>query len=206
MEEKKIKEVVVAVPKGKRAEWQDVNGVTTLVLVDEAPAKDERPITERIKTFDDAMNDLGKEHPLVEEYLKVYYAIYDSATNTSALSPDVIAYFKARIIVAALNEGWEPQFTEDEWRYAPYFQLYTQEKIDDMDDDEKSKLLFVGGSANGGAQCGVSYAVSNGAFSDSGTNVGARLAFKSAELAEYAGRQFIDIWSPLVFKTVEIKK
>lgn len=197
MKEKEIKEVVVAVPKGKRAEWQEVNGVTTLVIVDEAPAKDERPITERIKTFDDAMNDLGKEHPLVEEYLKVYYATYDSATNTSALSPDVIAYFKARIIVAALNEGWEPQFTEDEWRYAPYFQLYTQEEIDDMDDDEKSKLLRVGVSAHFGARCG---------FSRSHACFVARLAFKSAELAEYAGRQFIDIWSPLVFKAVEIKK
>lgn len=39
------------------------------------------------------------------------------------------------------------------------------------------QLLYVGGSANGGAQCGLAYAGSNYAFSNSNTRIGARLAF-----------------------------
>lgn len=39
------------------------------------------------------------------------------------------------------------------------------------------KLLSVGGSAADGSRCGLSYADSTGGFSDSGTVVGARLAF-----------------------------
>lgn len=37
------------------------------------------------------------------------------------------------------------------------------------------ELLNVGGNANNGAQCGISYANSNNAFSNSNTNIGARL-------------------------------
>ena len=39
------------------------------------------------------------------------------------------------------------------------------------------ELLNVGGNANNGAQCGVSYANSNNGFSNSRTNIGARLKF-----------------------------
>lgn len=39
------------------------------------------------------------------------------------------------------------------------------------------QLLFVGGHADRGALCGLAFAFSYGAFSDSGTRVGARLAF-----------------------------
>lgn len=37
------------------------------------------------------------------------------------------------------------------------------------------ELLNVGGNANNGAQCGLSYANSNNGFSNSNTNIGARL-------------------------------
>ena len=40
-------EIKIDVPAGKKAEW--VNGVLT--LVDETP-KDNRPVTERVKTFE----------------------------------------------------------------------------------------------------------------------------------------------------------
>ena len=39
------------------------------------------------------------------------------------------------------------------------------------------ELLQVGGNANNGSQCGVAYSNSNNGFSDSGTFIGARLAF-----------------------------
>ena len=39
------------------------------------------------------------------------------------------------------------------------------------------ELLLVGGSALGGSRCGVAFSSSDSGFSDSGTYLGARLAF-----------------------------
>ena len=55
--------IEIEIPEGKVAEWKEINGVTTLVLVDE---KDNRPVTERIKTIEDACNELGEENVLVQ--------------------------------------------------------------------------------------------------------------------------------------------
>lgn len=160
-----------------------------------------KDVTERIKTFDDACDALGDEHPFVTQY-----RLSAGAYKGDPQVEDFIAYLQFRIICAALNEGWEPQFTEDEYRYYPYFYLYTQEEIDRMDEDEKEQLLFVGGLATYGAPCGISYAASHNAFSSSYAVIGARLAFKTRELAKYAGTQFAEIWSAFVFKPVEKKE
>lgn len=40
-----------------------------------------------------------------------------------------------------------------------------------------TELLNVGANANNGSQCGLAYANSNNAFSNSRTNIGARLKF-----------------------------
>jgi len=96
-------------------------------------------IMDRIKTFEDAVKELGEKHPAVCEY----NAIVSAGLETS-MSPDILAYFKLRIITAALNEGWEPQFTVGEYRYWPWFWLYTQEEVNAMTEAERSELLFVG--------------------------------------------------------------
>ena len=95
-----------------------------------AQKADNRPVTERIKTFEDAARAMGINDPEAWE------------DNYSNLEPDILAYFKLRIICAALNEGWKPQFTENEWRYYPWFWLYTQDEIDNMDEDEKKRTLL----------------------------------------------------------------
>ena len=89
----------------------------------EPDAIDNRPVTERIKTFDDAVAALGNQ-----EYVNQYRRIteeHNPPMNETAT--DIITYMKLRIIVAALNEGWEPEFVEDERRWAPWFVLYTNE-------------------------------------------------------------------------------
>lgn len=48
--------IEIEIPSGKKAEW--VNGVLTLV---DEQVKDNRPVTERIKTFEDACKELGKD-------------------------------------------------------------------------------------------------------------------------------------------------
>lgn len=178
-----MKTISIEIPDGKKAEWK--NGVLT--LVDE---KDNRPVTERIKTLSDAANALGALHPFVEELNRVEEA--------DVVSPDLLAYLKLRIIVKALNEGWEPQFTTDEYRWYPWFYLYTQEEIDKMDEAKKKRLVLFGGNAAHGADCGLAFAHSHNAWSDSASNFGSRLALRSEELADYCGKQFADIWADFV--------
>lgn len=157
--------------------------------------KDNRPVTERIKTFNDACEALGEEHRLVQAYRAV--------EGMTALGSDLYAYLKLRIITAALNEGWEPQFTEDEWRYYPWFYLWSAEELANKDEEwkrdhclrscENHRVLF-GGDADSGAAAGFAFAHSLNAPSATGATVGSRLCYKSEELAVYSGKQFIDIW------------
>lgn len=198
-------EIKVSVPDGKKAEWKELNGVTVLTLVDadnnqqSEYVPDPRPVTERIKTFEDACDDLNRRAMAGD---KLANDLMTDLQFNSPRTPDLLAYIQLRIITYALNEGWVPQFTEDEYRYYPYFYLYTQKEIDEMSEDDKAQLLVVGGIAYYGALCGLSSSASAGAFSLSDSGFGARLAFKSSELAKYAGRQFAALWSALVFKPV----
>ena len=141
----------------------EVDGLKTLL-----------PVTERIKTFEDAVTELGATHPLVIQ--------------------DIVAYLRLRIINASLNEGWEPEFRTDEFRWYPWFLLYTQKEIDRMDDEERGRVLGRSYS-NAVAYAGVAYSNTYYASSGSHTNYGTRLCFKTEELAEYAGTQFLKEWS-----------
>lgn len=149
-------------------------------------------IQDRIKTFQDACDELGEGHPFVQAYR-------NWETNGLNNQPDIEAYLKLRIIAAALNEGWEPKFTEDEWRFFPYFVFYTQEEIDKMSEDTKTRVVrrsSYGAYAGGG----VAYAYAYDDSSFTSANSGSRLAFRSRELAEYAGKQFVDIYADFVWK------
>ena len=143
-----MNKIEIEVPEGKRAEW--VNGVLT--LVDEQP----KNVMERIKTFDDAYNELGKEHVLVKDF-----------DNSNPLTHEHAAYLELCIIVTAINEGWKPTFAEGEKRWCPWFEI---------------------------EDGGVSFAYASYDSSDADTSICSRLAFKSEELAKYAGQQFIDIY------------
>lgn len=171
----KTKLISIEVPEGKKVGW--INNVLT--LVDDKP----KDIMERIKTFEDALNELGRNHPLVCQY-----------NNIDDVDFDLSAYLKLRIIVAALNEGWTPKFTEDEYRYYPYFYLYTRDEVERMDEDEKKNLVAFGGSAYHGTYCGLGYVDTNCAFPSSDANYGSRIALKTRELAEYCGKQFKELW------------
>lgn len=150
-----------------------------------------RPITERVKTFEDAMSVLGENNPLVIQYKEIYDNYLENGGDGVK---DIVAYIKLRIIVAALNEGWQPTFSDDEYRYYPWFVFYTKEELDAMDEEERSRVLGRSGyNANAGA--GVAYSVPSGASSSSSACCGGRLCFKNRELAEYAGQQFIAIYA-----------
>lgn len=156
---------------------------------------------EAIRTFDDAFNAVSA---CAESGDKLAKDLIVDLQFNSPRTLDLEAYIKLRIVAYAINEGWQPKFTKDENRYYPWFYLYTQEEIDDMSEKERAErgLLLVGGYANGGSPCGLSFAASSDAFSDSSALIGARLAFYDPWRAAFAGRQFIELYAALNFRAV----
>lgn len=183
MEKEQI--IKIAVPAGKKAEWVD----GFLKLVDNEEAKEKKPVTERVKTFEDACKELGIDAEAIQQQWQ----------DAGITMLDEVAYQKLRIITAALNEGWEPEFKEDEYRYYPYCILYTKAEIEQKDDewkDEHNLQLWRGsGSSAYGANCGLAFAASGDAWSNAAAPLSARLAHKTEELAIYSGKQFTELWA-----------
>lgn len=81
----------------------------------------------------------------------------------------IIAYLKLRIISEALNEGWQPDWTnQGEERFYPCFEYGKSGEF-------KFRCLCIAATAE----------------------VGGMICYKTRDLAEYAGRQFIDIYKEL---------
>lgn len=156
----------------------------------EAQTAANRPITERVKTFEDACRELGEDNHLVEQY-----RVIDENADFTSDGHDIFTYLKLRIIAAALNEGWEPQFTEDEWRWYPWFTLWTEEELSEKSEEWKAARHLISIGDYSGDYAGFAYAYSNNAPSDTGTDFGSRLCFKSEALATYCGQQFIKLWA-----------
>lgn len=186
--EKQVLEIEI--PTGKKAEW--VDGFLKLVDIEQKEQKDNRTITERVKTFEDACKELGEDHKLVQQFKAIEKAIAEDKEAT--------AYFKLGIITAALNEGWEPDFTNDnEYRYYPYLCLWTKEELKEKDEawknDRNLQLWLGGGRSAFGAFCGLASALSSSSWSYADARISARLAHKTEELAIYSGKQFTELWA-----------
>ena len=150
-----------------------------------------KDVKERIKTFEDAVAILGNDNQAVIDY----YTIADKTCME-----DILAFAKLRVIAEALNEGWKPKFDGDECRYYPGFYIFTKEEYEKLDEDENKNCCVVGRSgSSSGAHGGLVYAYAYFASSDSYSYYGSRLAFKTRELGEYYGKQFIDIWADFLF-------
>lgn len=150
-----------------------------------------KEIKERVKTFEDACEVLGNDSQTVADY----YALADAVG-----AEDIIAFAQLRVIAEALNEGWKPVFDGESCRYYPWFYIYSKEEYEKLDDEKKAECRFVGRSSSnsdayGGLVCAYTYNASSG----SGTRSGSLLSFKTRELAEYCGKQFIDIWEKFLF-------
>ena len=152
------------------------------------------PATERVKTYEDAVNELGEDNPIVVA------ASTASWLFPEAVNKDLVAYMKMRVIVAALNDGWEPQFVPGEQRWYPWYELISKEDYEAMSEDEKQERRCVGrSSVDAYAYGGLVFSYAVYASSVSSASVGSRLAFKSEELAKYAGKQFAELFADFCF-------
>lgn len=97
----------------------------------------------------------------------------DFEASCVGLSEDEVAYKMLKVIAEALNEGWTPDWSNGEFdKWHPWF---------DMDDSSSAGRFSFSVSAN----------------LISGSSVGSRLCFKSDELADYAGTQFLELYREL---------
>lgn len=119
-------------------------------------------ITEKIKIFEDALKATGETQ-----------LSFDARTVND--SPDEIAYKKIKVIAIALNDGWKPNWkNDDEYKYYPWFYF---------EDD--------GGS-------GLGLSCDDCGHGGSSSVVGSRLCYKTRWLAEYAGKQFASIYAAMM--------
>ena len=154
----------------------------------EAQTAANRPITERVKTFEDACRELGEDNHLVEQY-----RVIDENADFISDGHDIFTYLKLRIIAAALNEGWKPQFTEDEERW--WFTLWTEKELSEKSDEWKADRHIIStGDYSRDWAAGFAFSTSFDAPSGSGAVFDSHLCFKSEALATYCGQQFIKLW------------
>ena len=85
----------------------------------------------------------------------------------------LIANYQLMVIAEALNEGWTPDWSNGEWdKWYPWFDM----------DASSSAGRFSFYAAVNRYSCSL---------------VGSRLCFKSEELADYAGTQFLELYREL---------
>lgn len=161
-------------------------------LYGDAVEVDNRPVTERIKSFEGALDELEVRAANGDNTAKM---LYDDWHNVTTDSDDLIAFLKLRIVCAALNEGWEPKHTEDEVRYYPWHWLYTQDELNDMREEEKINRCMLPTGEYQTEYAGFGYAYSNHAPSSTLAHLGSRLCLRSDDLAVYCGKQFIKLWA-----------
>ncbi len=114
------------------------------------------PVTERIKTYKDACREL--DIPLIPERCK-------------GMTEDETAYYSLKVIVKALNEGWEPDWSNiNQKKWSPWFNVTDTNPA--------------------GLSCSHTFSP----VSYTSAYFGSRLCFKTEALAKYAGTQFIKLY------------
>ena len=189
----KKENIVNAYAKGDNSVKEMLRTMFPDIKFETAQAAKNRSVTERIKTFEDACRELGEEHPFVKAWNSVYQGCEDWSKDNDIA--DVIAYHKLRIITAALNEGWQPKFTDDEWRWYPWFYLYTEGELAEMDDECKQSHTVIATGDYDTEFAGFAFALSYNAPSNADAYFGSLLCYKSEALADYSSRQFAALWA-----------
>lgn len=145
----------------------------------------------RIKTFEDACEELGEDNPLVEAWESIY-----QGTDEDNDQRDHIAFMKLRIICAALNEGWEPKFSEGEERWYPCFNLYTHKGEEEILREDETGVVSTYSYKTDFA--GISYSDSRYRDGRGVTPISHRLCLRTGALAEYCGKQFLREWMDMI--------
>ena len=144
-------------------------------------------ICERVRMFNEACDEIGEDHEFVRTYAATFLAIKDRHEYQ-----DVLSYLRLRIIVCALNEGWDSRQDMDKNGYGPHYMLLDNEEYKTLSTFDKEMCVELWVDADGvpqHAKVGVCKLCPGNA-----------LAIRTPELARYAGFQFAREYFSLLFR------
>ena len=151
-----------------------------------------------IKTYEDACEALGLTPIYSDKDAEraVCEHINDHWDYRQTMPKHIIALMKLETIAKALwGRNWEPKpdASGDTWFWYPYFALWTEKEIQDLNKDQRGALLSA--RADNGAAAGFGYLLTHYRSSPAAANIGFRLCQETEEKARYFGTQFVELWA-----------
>ena len=151
-----------------------------------------------IKTYEDACEALGLTPIYSDENVDraVCEHINDHWDYRQDLPKHIKALLKLETIAKALwGRNWEPKpdASGDTWFWYPWFALWTEKEIQDLNKDQRGALLSA--DAHGGASAGFGSLDAFYRSSDAYAYFGFRLCQETEEKARYFGTQFVELWA-----------
>lgn len=151
-----------------------------------------------IKTYEDACEALGLTPIYSDENVDraVCEHINDHWDYRQDLPKHIKALLKLETIAKALwGRNWEPKpdASGDTWFWYPWFALWTEKEIQDLNKDQRGALLSA--TADSGAYAGFGSLNTHGRSSDAYAFIGFRLCQETEEKARYFGTQFVELWA-----------
>ena len=151
-----------------------------------------------IKTYEDACEALGLTPIYSDENVDraVCEHINDHWDYRQDLPKHIKALLKLETIAKALwGRNWEPKpdASGDTWFWYPWFALWTEKEIQDLNKDQRGALLSA--RAYHGAYAGFGYLATTYRSSYAHANIGFRLCQETEEKARYFGTQFVELWA-----------
>lgn len=151
-----------------------------------------------IKTYEDACEALGLTPIYSDENVDraVCEHINDHWDYRQDLPKHIKALLKLETIAKALwGRNWEPKpdASGDTWFWYPWFALWTEKEIQDLNKDQRGALLSA--HATSGASAGFGYLCTSGRSSYAYAPFGFRLCQETEEKARYFGTQFVELWA-----------
>lgn len=151
-----------------------------------------------IKTYEDACEALGLTPIYSDENVDraVCEHINDHWDYRQDLPKHIKALLKLETIAKALwGRNWEPKpdASGDTWFWYPWFALWTEKEIQDLNKDQRGALLSA--FAYTGALAGFGFLITLTRSSLADANIGFRLCQETEEKARYFGTQFVELWA-----------
>lgn len=179
----------------------DENGKKLLDALFGKAAKENTPNLDdykSIKTYEDACEALGLTPIYSDENVDraVCEHINDHWDYRQTMPKHIIALMKLETIAKALwGRNWEPKpdASGDTLFWYPYFALWTEKEIQDLNKDQRGALLSA--YATYGAYAGFGYLYTTYRSSYAAAYFGFRLCQETEEKARYFGTQFVELWA-----------
>lgn len=151
-----------------------------------------------IKTYEDACEALGLTPIYSDESVDraVCEHINDHWDYRQDLPKHIKALLKLETIAKALwGRNWEPKpdASGDTWFWYPWFALWTEKEIQDLNKDQRGALLSA--HAFYGAFAGFGSLLTSIRSSSAYASLGFRLCQETEEKARYFGTQFVELWA-----------